>query len=579
MIEILAVILIVALLVILAWELAFADEADRAHDSRAQQHMGIALNDLRGQHLMHDRSYPIGPAGEELLAERLEHSNPTFNFHSYEGGDHPSTGDYDFSVTVEDTQMASLCVQSKTTTVFCARNDQLGLLELSDSEWVVEEASDATVSYCAAPSEPQARECLASRELLDVEPGIGDEDPGDEPGPGDEGPGDDPGEPGDEEPGEEDPGEEDGSGGEDPGEDPGEEPGEPGDENPGEPGEDDPPAGPQDFTLYVAVSGDGEGRVVGPGINCPGDCSEVFPAGTKVTLQRQSLNGSSFLGWSEDCSGRKQRCQVEMDRHRFVTAGFLSPDPYENAFGSGDILSASWINMNSNARILGNVHAHTNVTMSANAEICGRLVHGGNFSKNKNATHHCGPRSQAPLYLPPVDQGNANIVNDNAQLPVQGGAWNPATRTLQLNSNSTYTIPEGTYSFCRILLSSNTRIYVEKGDEVTIFFDSPENCNLGSGTAQLTFNSNSAVENADSAMTSPDGFDPKTKLRMLFVGSHFRTTKIHLNSNTQLPESCTVDMDVYAPLTEATMNSNATFCGRLAVKSLEVNSNARLQAP
>jgi len=477
MVEVMVVLVILALLGFLAWQLAFAGHVDRAHDSRAQQNLAIAVKDLRSQYVMHDRSYPSGNDGEEVLSERLHRSNPQFNFHGYEEGERPAQDDHDFSVTIEDAKMASLCVKSRTGTAFCARSDEAAELKPSASEFVIAEASDTTLSWCAAPSEEEARECLASRDPFD------DGEPADGPG------------------------------------------------------EDD---------------------------------------GGEVELRRQSLGGSSFLGWSEDCSGKQQRCTVVIDADRYVTASFLGPDVYEQSFAAGDVISDDWLDLSSNAKITGDVHANGDVTMSSDAEICGRLTHGGSFSKRGNARHNCGPRLQGTVALPPVDQGAVPMVNDNGQL--QGGAWDPASRTLQLGSNKSYVIPAGVYSFCRISLSSNSRIYVERGDEVTIFFDTPESCGLASCAVQLTFNSNSMIDNTDSAMTS-DGFDPRTKMRLLFTGSPFRPTQIRLNSNTMLPESCVLDLDIYAPYTDAVMNSNATYCGRLATKTLDVSSNARLQAP
>ena len=38
------------------------------------------------------------------------------------------------------------------------------------------------------------------------------------------------------------------------------------------------------FTLTVATAGSGSGHVTGPGIACPVDCSESYPAGTEVVL-------------------------------------------------------------------------------------------------------------------------------------------------------------------------------------------------------------------------------------------------------------------------------------------------------
>lgn len=84
----------------------------------------------------------------------------------------------------------------------------------------------------------------------------------------------------------------------------------------------------QFFTLSVGVSGGG--TVTGPGISCPGDCSEVLAdGGTTVALAASPSSGWTFSGWSGDCAGSSS-CSVAMDRNRAVTATFTqvsSPPP------------------------------------------------------------------------------------------------------------------------------------------------------------------------------------------------------------------------------------------------------------
>ena len=80
-----------------------------------------------------------------------------------------------------------------------------------------------------------------------------------------------------------------------------------------------PPAGTQ-RTLTVTTAGTGTGTVTGPGINCPGDCTETYADGTPVTLNASPTGGSSFAGFSGDCTGAS--CSLTMSANRSVTATF-----------------------------------------------------------------------------------------------------------------------------------------------------------------------------------------------------------------------------------------------------------------
>ena len=77
------------------------------------------------------------------------------------------------------------------------------------------------------------------------------------------------------------------------------------------------------FELAVALGGTGSGNVSSNpgGIDCPGDCSELYIDGTSVTLTASPEPGAAFDGWSGDCTGTGS-CQVTMDQARSVTASF-----------------------------------------------------------------------------------------------------------------------------------------------------------------------------------------------------------------------------------------------------------------
>jgi hypothetical protein len=84
------------------------------------------------------------------------------------------------------------------------------------------------------------------------------------------------------------------------------------------------PATPR--TLTVQTQGAGTGTVTGPGINCPGDCTETYADGQQVNLTATPSGGSSFGGWSGACSGAGG-CQLTMDADKQATATFNPGSP------------------------------------------------------------------------------------------------------------------------------------------------------------------------------------------------------------------------------------------------------------
>ena len=98
-------------------------------------------------------------------------------------------------------------------------------------------------------------------------------------------------------------------------------------------------------TLDVNKAGDGSGQITSDpaGIDCGSTCTAQFGAGTDVTLSATPDPGSTFAGWSGDCSGLV--CLLTMDDNRNVTATFTTDIKWtlgvqKSGAGSGQVTSS-----------------------------------------------------------------------------------------------------------------------------------------------------------------------------------------------------------------------------------------------
>ncbi len=251
------------------------------------------------------------------------------------------------------------------------------------------------------------------------------------------------------------------------------------------------------------------------------------------------------------------------------------------------------INLNSNAELRAGAATNGSITLSSNAKVCGpasvglgqqlTLVSNAKHYADNACTAQTSTYAQAPLSLPPVNQGDAATSNDNVRLTnadngsgspadvISGNRnnvdWNPTTRQLSVTSNTGLTLTGAKYSLCKLTLSSNVILTVASTQSVSIFFDSPEACGLANNTAQVDMSSNTRITAGSGAPTG---------VAMYFVGSPSLSTRASFSSNTQVGQACNSNFVIYAPRTDVLLNSNATYCGALAAKSLQMDSNARI---
>jgi len=92
------------------------------------------------------------------------------------------------------------------------------------------------------------------------------------------------------------------------------------------------------YQVSVSTSGTGVGVVTSSpsGLDCPGSCNAVFPAGSSVTLTAAADSASAFDGWSGTCSGSQPACTLPVDGSRAVGATFTATQALEqDGVGTG----------------------------------------------------------------------------------------------------------------------------------------------------------------------------------------------------------------------------------------------------
>jgi hypothetical protein len=247
-------------------------------------------------------------------------------------------------------------------------------------------------------------------------------------------------------------------------------------------------------------------------------------------------------------------------------------------FGDADVIGLDSITLVGNASINANVATNGNISMYNNTQIhCDYAEVGPGYGalEYNNSVFDCPGPVVGSTSLPPVNIGDVGTNNANGRIcnldPVLGRTcaqvWNPATKVLNLRANSSITLGAsgGTYNyyFCRLEMDSNSSLYVAAGAQVRIYLGSPDSGTCLNQATPLLLDSNSQI--------APTGAGP-LDVAILVVGSDTRATTVQFDSNTQLI-SCAQAFVVYAPRSAINMNSNTTFCGGMAGKSIRIASN------
>ena len=174
-----------------------------------------------------------------------------------------------------------------------------------------------------------------------------------------------------------------------------------------------------------------------------------------------------------------------------------------DVFGGERVITKDWIDMDSNAEINVNVGTNGWIHLDSNSEICGGIRHGegedvtfdSNSGQCAGYSLVAGNRELPPIFKPGLATNNSNgrFFSQDIRTGGSNVSWNSTTRVLSMNSNSTLTMGGTDYFICRLVMDSNSRLYMAAGAKVRIYFDTPENCGLAANTAQIDMSSNTEV--------------------------------------------------------------------------------------
>jgi endoglucanase len=144
-------------------------------------------------------------------------------------------------------------------------------------------------------------------------------------------------------------------------------------------------SGTTNRSLSITKMGTGAGTVTSApaGINCGSTCTASYANGTSVTLTAAASSGSTFAGWSGDCSGTGN-CVLSMTAARNVTATFntssgtggtcANPITFTGNTGNFNTTGAACYRTNQTINGWGcsNFDGRT-VTVGGQARTCGQL--------------------------------------------------------------------------------------------------------------------------------------------------------------------------------------------------------------
>ena len=270
-------------------------------------------------------------------------------------------------------------------------------------------------------------------------------------------------------------------------------------------------------------------------------------------------------------------------RTQMVMRAAVAPESFPLDYA---LVSKSDLTVSNSAIADGGVASNGNITVSNNGRVCGDATPGpGKTVDLSNNGIMCTPSSTAPapvaFNFPPVDQGGAATVNDNARITrAKAGtgsprdtcsgcgniSWSAATRVLNVGNNSSLTLTGDVYSFCALTIANNGTLRIApRSTPLRIYIDSPESCGGGAGMGSVTVSNNGLIQNLN---TSP------ATLQLYLLGSTSINTTVTIANNGSTGAG--TNLFIYAPNSTATLAENSYVTGTVIAKSIEFQNNARI---
>ena len=324
-----------------------------------------------------------------------------------------------------------------------------------------------------------------------------------------------------------------------------------------------------------------------------GNATYSYRFGPSTTACGGSTSCVVAVGTSNGVSRR-----VEVTLGTSTVGGILSK---AGVIGDEDITLAQ------HAEIRVGVGTNGNVNLTNNTSICGDIRHGigKKITEELSATQCTGyVKTEGNESLPAVSsfmpEALASSWGDDKRLvkctvltePRQPAScqsdsysktwgttipWNgnAATkpRTIEPAQNSTLTLTGGDYFICRLYLGNNSHLIMGEGAAVRIFFDTPENCGMKAGEAQIE-----VANNADITSSGHQPTEGKYALMGLYVmGSTAIPTKIIFSNNSNGKSEEDADQFIlYAPNSSVYLENNATYKGAIVGKTVYLSNHAKV---
>lgn len=306
------------------------------------------------------------------------------------------------------------------------------------------------------------------------------------------------------------------------------------------------------------------------------------------------------VGPSEATCGEYTSCVVAVGTSNGVSQRVevtLDSTPVDGPFSNAGVIGNGDIVLENNADIRVGVGVNGNVSLGNGASICGDIRHGtGKKLTFENNASQCSGYVQTEgneTLLPVTSFMPEDIAtnNSNARLekcsvltepksPAECQSdsyskswkstvpWNPTTRTIEPAQNSSLTLTGGDYLICRLVLGNNSHLIMGEHATVRIFFDTPENCGIKSGEAQIK------VENNADITSSGYNGEGKYEVPGLYViGSPTIPTTVEFKNNT----GSTNEFVLYAPYSNIYLRNHATYKGAIAGNNIYLDNHATVE--